>query len=93
MFSFKAFRGAIIGFIASVVSDIATNAFRVVKTLKQALPMEKITLSYLEAVRLVIKQDGIQGLLGRGLTTRILSNGLQSMLFTIVWKAVEKKLR
>lgn len=39
-----------------------------------------------EAARLVIAQDGILGLLGRGLKTRLLANGLQSILFSILWK-------
>lgn len=32
-----------------------------------------------------------QGLMGRGLTTRILANGLQSMLFTVVWRYLHEK--
>ena len=39
-----------------------------------------------EAARLVILEDGILGLLGRGLKTRILCNGLQGLLFSILWK-------
>lgn len=39
-----------------------------------------------EAARLVVREDGISGLLGRGLKTRILSNGLQGLLFSILWK-------
>lgn len=39
-----------------------------------------------EAVQLVVREDGISGLLGRGLPTRILSNGLQGLLFSILWK-------
>lgn len=31
-------------------------------------------------------QDGISGLFGRGLKTRILANGLQGLLFSILWK-------
>lgn len=37
-------------------------------------------------MKLVIVQDGISGLFGRGLTTRILCNGLQGLLFSILWK-------
>lgn len=39
-----------------------------------------------EAARLVIVNDGIKGLLGRGLKTRILCNGLQGLMFSILWK-------
>ncbi len=31
-------------------------------------------------------QDGITGLFGRGLKTRILCNGLRGLLFSILWK-------
>ena len=39
-----------------------------------------------EAARLIILDEGIFGLLGRGLKTRILCNGLQGLLFSILWK-------
>lgn len=34
----------------------------------------------------MVRADGILGLLGRGLKTRILCNGLQGLLFSILWK-------
>ncbi len=34
----------------------------------------------------VIKKDGITGLFGRGLKTKILSNGLQGLMFTVLWR-------
>ena len=37
---------------------------------------------------MVIGASGVQGLLFRGLSTRILVNGLQSMLFTVVWRYI-----
>ena len=40
----------------------------------------------------VLRQDGWRGLLGRGLGTRVLTNGLQASLFTIVWKLLEAEL-
>lgn len=39
-----------------------------------------------EAARLVVLQDGILGLFGRGLKTRIIANGLQGIIFSILWK-------
>ena len=39
-----------------------------------------------EAARLVVLDDGVLGLFGRGLKTRILCNGLQGLLFSILWK-------
>ncbi|KAK3330051.1 mitochondrial carrier domain-containing protein [Apodospora peruviana] len=76
-------RLAFIGFVASVVSDSVSNSLRVVKTYRQ---VNDTNVSYTEAGRLVIQADGIRGLLGRGLKTRILCNGLQSLLFTILWR-------
>ncbi|KAK7753177.1 hypothetical protein SLS62_004910 [Diatrype stigma] len=48
--------------------------------------MAIILYSVAEAARLVVLQDGISGLFGRGLKTRILANGLQGLLFSILWK-------
>ncbi|OAA58924.1 Mitochondrial carrier domain protein [Niveomyces insectorum RCEF 264] len=75
-------RLAFIGFIASVVSDSVSNSLRVVKTYRQ---VNDTKVSYVDAARLVILQDGISGLFGRGLKTRILCNGLQGLLFSILW--------
>ncbi|EMR62517.1 putative mitochondrial carrier protein [Eutypa lata UCREL1] len=76
-------RLAFIGFCASVISDSVSNSLRVVKTYRQ---VNDTKVSYSEAARLVVLQDGISGLFGRGLKTRILANGLQGLLFSILWK-------
>ncbi|KUJ08750.1 mitochondrial carrier [Mollisia scopiformis] len=76
-------RLAFIGFVASIVSDSVSNSLRVLKTYRQ---VNDSKVSYSEAARLVILEDGITGLLGRGLKTRILCNGLQGLLFSILWK-------
>ncbi|CAE6419006.1 unnamed protein product [Rhizoctonia solani] len=76
-------RLAFIGFCASIVSDSISNSLRVVKTYRQ---VNDTQVSYSEAARLVVLQDGIAGLFGRGLKTRILANGLQGLLFSILWK-------
>ncbi|KAG8855427.1 hypothetical protein FRB96_007085 [Tulasnella sp. 330] len=82
-FFVKLLRQAIIGFSASVVSDSVSNSLRVVKTYRQVHELE---VSYTEAAREVIRTDGVRGLFGRGLKTRILANGLQGLLFSILWK-------
>ena len=41
----------------------------------------------------VIQSDGLWGLLGRGLGTKILSNGISAMLFSVLWRYFEQKLR
>lgn len=82
-------RNAIIGFCSSVVSDTCSNSIRVVKVYKQS-HTEGVT--YPQAVRDVIKQDGLIGLFGRGLRTKIMANGMQGVMFSVLWKAIEEKL-
>ncbi|KAG9242653.1 mitochondrial carrier domain-containing protein [Calycina marina] len=76
-------RLAFIGFVASVVSDSISNSLRVVKTYRQ---VNDTQVTYAEAAKLIIIEEGVTGLLGRGLKTRILCNGLQGLLFSILWK-------
>ncbi|EKM51074.1 uncharacterized protein PHACADRAFT_263044 [Phanerochaete carnosa HHB-10118-sp] len=76
-------RQAFIGFSASVVSDTISNSLRVVKTYRQ---VHERRVSYTEAAEAIIAADGLRGLFGRGLKTRILANGLQGLLFSILWK-------
>jgi hypothetical protein len=76
-------RAAFIGFCASVASDTISNSLRVVKTYRQ---VNDTRISYMEAARRVVRQDGRVGLFGRGLKTRIIANGLQGILFSILWK-------
>lgn len=79
----KFLRSAFIGFVASVASDSISNSLRVVKTYRQ---VNATRISYIDAARAVIAADGLQGLLGRGLKTRILANGLQGLMFSVLWK-------
>lgn len=37
-------------------------------------------------VQEVLEKEGLLGLLGRGLKTKILANGLQGLLFTVLWR-------
>mmetsp|Transcript_142 Transcript_142/g.200 ORF Transcript_142/g.200 Transcript_142/m.200 type:complete len:458 (+) Transcript_142:162-1535(+) len=83
-------RNASIGFASSVVSDTLTNCIRVVKTTKQSVA-SKHAVSYGEVVAMVVAADGWKGLFGRGLTTRILANALQSVMFTIIWRGLAER--
>lgn len=76
-------RRAFIGFIASIVSDTVSNSLRVVKTYRQ---VNDTRISYASAARAVIAVDGWIGLFGRGLKTRILANGLQGLMFSLLWR-------
>jgi hypothetical protein len=82
-------RSALIGFCASAVSDTCSNSIRVVKVYKQA-NTEAIT--YPEAIRRVIKEDGVAGLFGRGLSTKIVANGMQGLMFSVLWKFIDEKM-
>jgi hypothetical protein len=84
----KLLRSAVIGFCASAISDTCSNSIRVIKVYKQA-STEPVT--YPEAVRRVIAEDGVIGLMGRGLSTKILSNGVQGLTFSVLWKLIDDK--
>lgn len=79
-------RNAFIGFSASAVSDTFSNFIRVIKTVKQTYGAENIDVSYIDVIRIIYDKDGWVGLMTRGLGSRILTNGVQSVVFTIIWK-------
>jgi Mitochondrial carrier protein len=84
-------RNAFIGLSASCVSDCVSNGFRVVKTTKQTAGLSKDgesskELSYGETLALILEEDGISGLLGRGLQTRLLTNMIQGSAFSVLWR-------
>ena len=80
-------RHAGMGFAASLVSDTASNAARVTKTYRQTHPTP---ISYLDAARTIVAQDGWTGWLGRGLRTKWAANGIQSATFAVTWKYLER---
>ena len=82
----KLCRSAVIGFVSSAVSDTISNSIRVIKVYKQA---NSEAISYPEAVRRVVKEDGVLGLMGRGLQTKIIANGLQGLMFSVMWKYID----
>ena len=81
-------RYAVIGFSSSLVSDTVSNTARVVKISRQTA---KENISYKEVFKRIIEEDGILGLMGRGLKTKIISNGVQGLLFTVIWKSLEER--
>jgi hypothetical protein len=82
-------RRALLGFSASAVSDTCSNSIRVVKVYKQSHPEQ---LTYMQVVSRVLAESGIRGLMFRGLETKIFANGLQGILFSILWKTFEESL-
>jgi len=85
----KYVRNAVIGFASAAVSDTCSNSLRVLKTTRQTA-LEPI--GYMESAKQIIEKEGYAGLFGRGLGTRILTNGIQGALFTIGWKAIAEMM-
>lgn len=48
--------------------------------------------SYVSVIKKIVHESGVSGLFTRGLASRILSNGIQSILFTVVWKEIASLL-
>jgi len=42
---------------------------------------------------MILAADGWAGLFGRGLRTRIMANALQSIVFTVIWRALADRFR
>jgi len=82
----KLIRSALLGAIASSVSDSVSNSIRVIKTKKQT--HENANITYLQAAKEITDKDGVYGVLFRGLETRILTNVLQGAFFTVIWKSL-----
>jgi len=79
----KLARRAATGLIASFVSDVCSNSIRVLTAYKQS---SEVPVGYLEAATTIIAADGVKGLFLRGLGIKLVSNGIQAMLFMILWK-------
>lgn len=84
-------RSAFVGMSASCVSDCVSNSLRVIKTTKQTAQLGTDTakrkeLSYPEVIQIIIEKDGVAGLFGRGLQTRLLTNAIQGAAFSVLWK-------
>ena len=78
----KLTKRATIGLCSSVVSDTSSNFVRVIKTIKQT---SGNTLSYRETINGLYVKEGY-GWVFRGLKTKIMTNGLNGIIFSISWK-------
>jgi hypothetical protein len=79
----KLMRAAFMGWCSSFVSDCCSNSIRVVKTVRQT---SAETMTYPQVVRHVVATDGVVGLFGRGLTTKLVTNGIQGIMFSVLWR-------
>lgn len=80
-------RNASLGFLASATTDALTNSIRVLKTYRQTSP---VPVTYTDAATAIVKDEGVVGLLGRGLSTRLMANGVQAAVFSCIWKYLQK---
>jgi hypothetical protein len=85
----KLLRHAATGFCSSVASDTVSNSIRVIKTTKQT---HSDPITYTQALKHVFEKDGLAGVFGRGLKTRIITNGLQGTLFAILWRHFDEQM-
>ena len=98
-------RSALLGICASSVSDISSNSLRVIKTTKQTARLgdadgngvegndstTKSDKTYQEIVQMIIEKDGLMGLFGRGLQTRLLTNCIQGAIFSVLFKYFQQQ--
>jgi hypothetical protein len=82
-------RGAFIGFVCTMVSDTVSNSIRVLKTIKQT---SETQITYTQAFNDVVAKEGYSGLLFRGLKTKLMTNGVQGVIFSVAWRYFEEKL-
>ena len=74
---------ALVGFCATAVSDTCSNSLKVLKTTTQT---SEEPITYVQAFRMVVEKDGLYGLFFRGLKTKIISNGIQGLFFSVLWR-------
>ena len=78
----KLTKRASIGLCSSIVSDTSSNFVRVIKTIKQT---STNTLSYRETITNLYSKEGYNWVF-RGLKTKIITNGLNGIMFSITWR-------
>ena len=98
-------RSALLGICASSVSDISSNSLRVIKTTKQTARLGDVDVNgvegndsttksdktYQEIVQMIIEKDGLMGLFGRGLQTRLLANCIQGAIYSVLIKYFQQQ--
>lgn len=83
-------KNGFIGLSASITTDLLTNPLRILKIYKQS---NKQNISYKTTINDIIKEKGINELVLRGLKTRLLIHGIQSIIFNVIWKNLEKTFK
>ena len=70
-----------------MVSDFITKLVIVVKSISQTYYKP---IGYKAAAQIVVGKEGMIGLLGRGLKTRLLANGMQGLMFSALLTSIKK---
>ena len=78
----KLIKRAGIGLGSSLVSDTSSNFVKVIKTIKQT---SHNTMTYKETVKSLTEKEGYKWIF-RGLKTKIITNGLNGIMFSVTWK-------
>ncbi|EGD73039.1 hypothetical protein PTSG_04750 [Salpingoeca rosetta] len=76
-------QNSFIGLSCAVVTNILANPLSVLKAYKQS-HTESVT--YTQAFRQIVGQHGILHLFKRGISTRLCVDGINSMVFTVLWR-------
>ncbi|KAG1662774.1 hypothetical protein FOA52_006800 [Chlamydomonas sp. UWO 241] len=76
-------RSAFLGWCSSLVSDVCSNSIRVIKTSKQS---SADATTYMEVVKGIYAKDGLGGFFFRGLGTKLITNGIQGVMFSVLWR-------
>lgn len=82
-------RAAGIGGMSQLVSDTISNCFKVVKTVKQTSEKH---MTYSQIFKDITSKEGLQGLIFRGLKTKLLSNVIQGSNFKILWSYFQEQM-
>lgn len=72
-------KSGFLGLTSSFTTDLMSNHLKIVKTMKQTT-----NLTYKQIIKDIIRKNGVKGLFVRGLGTKLLTNGFQSLVFSIL---------
>ena len=78
----RVMRSAFVGFCSSSLSDVVSNTFRVIKVNRQTQTGND---SYSSLIKGIIRKESVFGLMTRGLKVKIITNGIQGMVFTVLF--------
>lgn len=79
-------RNAAAGILASMASDLSSNALRILKVKRQAASQAADGVGgYINDIKEVIAKDGLYGMFFRGLGTKMLAGAIQGAFFAVFW--------